>query len=143
MQDLFKKRFQITILSTFEFSDPNDLLSPRSVFTNNYWTDWFFKCITPRHYTKECGYLLIHHALSIFNNNNMTSQNFNSFSEKNFFRTLMMPSCCNISHIFIKKTSVVANVNVAAIFTQHFVWNYSQFVILWQLRTFDWVVNNI
>ena len=33
-------------------------------------------------------------------------------------------------HIFIKKTSVEADVNVAAIFTQHFVRNCSQFVIL-------------
>ncbi len=62
-------------------------------------------------YTKECAYLLI------FNNNNLTLQNFNSFSDEK-------------KHIFIKKTSVEANVNVAPVFTQHFVRNFSQFAIL-------------
>ncbi len=33
--------------------------------------------------------------------------------------------------------------NVAAIFTQHFVRNCSQFVILWQLRRSDWFVNKL
>ncbi len=56
-------------------------------------------------------------ASSIFNNNNMTSQNFNSFSDEKFFRTLRILSCCkNSCHIFIKKTFVEVTVNVGAIF---------------------------
>ena len=69
---------------------------------------------------------------SILNNNNMTSRNFNSFSDKKkyFIRILRIPPVVPSCHIFIKKTSVVANVNVSAIFTHHFVRNGSQFVIL-------------
>ena len=58
-------------------------------------------------YTKECGYLLIQIASSIFNNNNMTSQNLNSFSDEKIFlehsgvRIPLSNSC----HIFIKKNA--------------------------------------
>ncbi len=83
-------------------------------------------------YTEECGYLVIQQASLIFNNNNMTSHNFNSFSDvKNIFleHSGFPPVLTFLSH-FYQKTSVEANVNVAAILTQHFVRNCSQFVIL-------------
>ncbi len=55
-------------------------------------------------YTNECGYLLIQQASSISNNNNLTSQNFNSFSdEKNIFRTLKILSCCIFLVTFFSK----------------------------------------
>ena len=50
---------------------------------------------------------------------------------------------CHSCHIFIKKTSVEANVNVVTIFTHRFVRNCSEFVSLWQLRTLHWFVNNV
>ena len=84
-------------------------------------------------YRKECGYLLIQLASSIFNNNNLMSQNFNLFSDekKYFVRTFRIPVVPFLSHFYqIKKTCVEANVNVAAIFAQHFVRKCSQFVIL-------------
>ncbi len=54
--------------------------------------------------TKECDYLLIQQASSISNNNNLTSQNFDSFYDKKyFFRTLRILSCCNFLVTFLSK----------------------------------------
>ncbi len=74
--------YRFKILSTFEFSDPNDLLPLPSVFTNNHWTHLdVFHMYNTKTYTAECGYFLIQKGSSIFNNNNMTSQNLNSLSD--------------------------------------------------------------
>ncbi len=75
-----------------------------------------FHMYNTKTYTKECGYFLAYlsiQALLTFNDDkNMTSQNFNnSFSDEN--------------HIFFVKKTSVANVNVAAIFTQHFILNFT------------------
>ena len=91
-------------------------------------------------YAKEYGYLLIQAGSSIFKNNNMTSQNFNSFSDEIFFRTLRTPVVTFLSHFYQKDSCGSYNVNVATIFTQHF--GSKLFKIcprfLWQLRTLDW-----
>ena len=48
------------------------------------------------------------------NNNNMTSQNFNSFSDgKKLEHSGLPPVVTYFCHIFNKKTSVVANVNLS------------------------------
>ena len=61
-----------------------------------------FHMYNTKTYTKECGYLLIQQASSIFNNNNMRLQNVNSFSNgKN--RTLRIPSCCYVLVTFLSK----------------------------------------
>ncbi len=71
---------------------------------------------------KNVAIKLIQKASSISNDNNLTSQNFNSFSdEKNicflFLRTLRILSCCNFLVRFLSKRHyfVEAKVYVAAI----------------------------
>ena len=68
---------------------------------------------------------------------------FNSFSDEKKIRTLRILSRVTFLSHFIKKASVEAIVNIAAICTQHFVRNCSQFDILWQLRRLDWFVNKL
>ena len=61
-------------------------------------------------YTKEYGYLLMQQVSSIFNNNNLISQNFNSFSDGEKTRTLRIPSCCNF-HVSFCDSPVKHNVD--------------------------------
>ena len=50
-----------------------------------------FHVYNTKTYTKECGYLLIQKVSSIFNNNNMTSQNCNSFSDEMWHSCHILP----------------------------------------------------
>ena len=86
-------------------------------------------------YTKESSNLLTQHASSL---RNKAKQFRLIFEGKNTQGSLLMHHFC---HIFIKKISVVANVYVAANFTQYFVRNCLQLVIFWQLHTLHWFVN--
>ena len=85
------------------------------------------------------------HPSLILNNNNMKSQISTHFPGGGVglggnFKTFWFPSWCNILVTFPKR-SVVSNVNPATIFTQHFVQNCSQLVILGHVHTHDWYVN--
>ncbi len=105
---------------------------------------WFFACITPRHtqknvaiywYNKLCRFSIIitwRHKIST-----------HFTREKIFLEHSGFPPVVTFLAHFYQKRRVEANVNVADIFTQHVVRNCSQFVILWQLRIPDWLVNNV
>ncbi len=91
-------------------------------------------------YTKECGFLLIQQTSSIVNNNNLTSQNCDSFyTRKKYFweHSGFPPVVTFLAHFYQK------DMCWSWFFTQHFVRNCSQFVILWQLRIPEWIVNNL
>ena len=151
LQDLFKNRFILLnqYLVQLQIFWPYSTFCHFLVVVYNQPLNrsrWFFTYwpITPRHtqknfaiywYNKLCRFPIIitwchkistHFQIIFFLNNTQDS--------------LLLELSC---HIFIKKTSVEASVNVAAIFAQHFVRNCSQFVILWQLHRLDWFVNKL
>ncbi len=64
-----------------------------------------------------------------FNNNNFMTTNFNSFSDDFFVEHPGFPPVVTFLSHFYQKTSVEANVHVAAIFALYFLRNCSQFVI--------------
>ena len=72
----------------------------------------------------------------------MKSRNFIKFIEgKLFFRKYKFPSWCKSIVIFFPKRYLVSNVNVYVIWTQYFVQNVSQLVILRHMGTGDWDLN--
>ena len=128
IQELYY-RFQISISPPLSFLTVTTFLSLQNVFTSNQRTDLDdISHVYHQHVHEKCSHLLMQHGSLILNNNDMKSRNFTSFTKgkKNIFQNiqvslLVLHSC----HIFIKKISVASNVNVTAIFTQHFVQNVS------------------
>ena len=140
LQDLFKNKFILlnqNLVQLRVFWPPRSFVTPKCFYKQPLnRSRWFFACITPRHTQKNVAiywYNKLRRFSTIITWRHKIATHFTR--EKNIFRTLRIPSCCNILGTFIiKKTYMEANVNVADIFTQHFVRNCSQFVILWQLR---------